>query len=150
MKNKSNYASVVLRVVVGIGFVVHGYAKLARGVSGFEKLLDHLQIPFPHLFAWVATLTEFAGGILLIAGFLVVYVSIPLIVTMLTALFSVHIRYSFSSINTVGLTSDGPQFGPPGYEINLLYIAALVALILMGSGKFSLDSMLKKSSDKGL
>lgn len=97
--------------------------------------------------AWTATVTELAGGAFLIAGFLVRYVSLPLIITMLTALFSIHVRYGFSSIQTVGLTPDGPLFGPPGYEINVLYIAALVALMLTGSGKFSLDAMLVKNMD---
>src|SRR5262245_34881806 len=49
----------------------------------------------------------------------------PLIVMMLVAMFTVHLRYGFSAINTIGLTADGPQFGPPGYEVNLLYIAGL-------------------------
>lgn len=51
---------------------------------------------------------------------------------MLVAMFTVNIRYGFSSVNTVGLTANGPQFGPPGYEINLLYIAALIALAVSG------------------
>lgn len=149
MKNRSDYASLAIRVVVGLGFAVHGYAKLSRGVSGFENLLDYLQIPFPQLLAWIATITEFAGGILLIAGLLVTYVSIPLIITMLTALFSIHIKYGFSSIRTTGLDGNGPLFGPPGYEINLLYIAALIALMLTGSGRFSLDEVFAKRETGG-
>ena len=54
--------------------------------------------------------------------------SIPLIVSMLVALFTVQLRLGFSSVNTIGLRPAGPVFGPPGDEINLLYIAALVAL----------------------
>jgi uncharacterized membrane protein YphA (DoxX/SURF4 family) len=60
-------------------------------------------------------------------------VSVPLIVMMLVAMFTVHLRYGFSAINTVGLTAEGPQFGPPGYEVNLLYIAGLLALISLRS-----------------
>ena len=57
----------------------------------------------------------------------------------LVAMFTVHVRYGFSSINTIGLTPAGPVFGPPGYEINLLYIAGLLALALIGPGALSID-----------
>jgi hypothetical protein len=63
---------------------------------------------------------------------------------MLVAMFTVHLRYGFSAINTIGLTADGPQFGPPGYEVNLLYIAGLLALILGGAGAFSIDRLLAR------
>jgi putative oxidoreductase len=42
-------------------------------------------------------------------------------------------------VNTIGLTSNGPVFGPPGYEINMLYIAALIALSLAGPTVASVD-----------
>src|SRR5439155_26995888 len=69
------------------------------------------------------------------------FVSIPLIFSMLGAMFTVHIKYGFSAVNTMGLTPEGPQLGPPGYEINLLYIAGLVALILGGAGPLSFDAL---------
>jgi hypothetical protein len=69
-------------------------------------------------------------------------VSVPLIVMMLVAMFTVHLRYGFSAINTIGLTADGPQFSPPGYEVNLLYIAGLLALILGGAGPLAIDGLL--------
>ena len=47
----------------------------------------------------------------------------------------------FSAVKTIGLTPEGPQFGPPGYEINLLYIAGLVALILGGAGPLSIEAL---------
>jgi putative oxidoreductase len=59
-------------------------------------------------------------------------------------MFTVHLRYGFSAINTIGLTADGPQFGPPGIEVNLLYIACLVALLLGGAGIFSIDRLLAR------
>ena len=60
---------------------------------------------------------------------------------MLVAMLTLHLRYGFRSINTIGLTADGPQFGPPGYEVNLLYIAGLLALILAGAGRLSIDGL---------
>ena len=50
--------------------------------------------------------------------------------------------YGFSSIKLRAVTAAGPQFGPPGYETNLLYIAALATLVLGGSGPLALDAWL--------
>lgn len=60
---------------------------------------------------------------------------------MLVAMFTVQIHYGYSSVKTIGLTPEGPLFGPPGYEINLLYIAGLVALMFSGDGKYSLRNL---------
>ena len=66
---------------------------------------------------------------------------------MLVAMFTVHLKYGFSSVNTIGLTRNGPQFGPPGYEVNLLYIAGLIALILGGAGALSIDRLLPRNEE---
>jgi putative oxidoreductase len=136
------WAPLPLRLVIGYGFLAHGWAKLGRGPAGFGKLLDQIGAPLPELTAWVSTLIEIAGGLAILAGAFVAVVSVPLIVLMLVAMFTVHLRYGFSAINTIGLTADGPQFGPPGYEVNLLYIAGLLALILAGAGPWSIDGWL--------
>ena len=81
------------------------------------------------------------------AGAFVEIVSVPLIVMMLVAMFTVHLKYGFSSVNTIGLTESGPQFGPPGYEINLLYIAGLLSLILGDAGAFSIDRLLSRKRE---
>jgi putative oxidoreductase len=133
------WALLPLRLVVGYGFLAHGIAKLTRGPAGFAKLLAMLGVPLPGLSAWMVTLLETVGGIALIIGLLVPLISIPLGISMLVAMFTIHVRYGFSAVNTVGLSATGPQFGPPGYEINLLYLAALVALSVAGSGKPSVD-----------
>ena len=128
--------------MIGYGFLAHGWAKLSRGPAGFARLLEQIGAPLPEVTAWVSTLIEVLGGLAILAGAFVAVVSIPLIAMMLVALFTVHLRYGFSAINTIGLTADGPQFGPPGIEVNLLYIAGLVALILGGAGIFSIDRRL--------
>src|SRR5262249_51623086 len=138
------WAPLPLRLVIGYGFMAHGWAKLSRGPAGFAKLLEQLGAPLPEVTAWASTLIEILGGLAILAGAFVAAVSVPLIVMMLVAMFTVHLRYGFSAINTIGLTADGPQFGPPGYEVNLLYIACLVALILGGSGPFSIDRLLAR------
>ena len=133
------WAPLPLRLAIGYGFVAHGWAKLVRGPEGFARLLEQIGAPLPDVTAWVSTFIEILGGLAIFAGAFVAVVSIPLIVMLLVAMFTVHLRYGFSAINTIGLTADGPQFGPPGYEVNLLYIAGLLALILRGADPFSID-----------
>src|SRR5215469_1097649 len=135
------WAPLPLRLIIGYGFMAHGWAKLSRGPEGFARLLEQIGAPMPEATAWVSTLIEILGGLAILAGAFVAAVSVPLIVMMLVARFTVHLRYGFSAINTIGLTADGPQFGPPGYEVNLLYIAGLLALILGGAGPFSIDGL---------
>ena len=140
----SQWVPLPLRLVIGIGFMVHGWAKLSRGPSGFAKLLTQIGAPLPDATAWVSTFVELLGGLAIFVGAFVEVVSVPLIVMMLVAMFTVHLKYGFSSINTIGLTRNGPQFGPPGYEINLLYLAGLLSLISSGAGPLSIDRLLPR------
>jgi len=132
---------VPLRIILGAGFMVHGWAKLSRGPAAFAELLKQAHVPLPLANAWLVTLLEIFGGLALLMGAFVAIVSVPLILSMLGAMFTVNIKYGFSAVNTIGLTAQGPKFGPPGYEINLLYIAGLVALILGGAGPLSIDAL---------
>ena len=141
------WAPLPLRLVIGYGFVVHGWAKLSRGPAEFAKLLDWVGAPLPGVTAWFSTLLELLGGLALFVGAFVELVSIPLIVVMLVAMFTVHLRNGFSAINTIGLTEAGPQFGPPGYEVNLLYIAGLLALTMSGAGPLSVDAWRRHGRD---
>src|SRR3954447_17446137 len=133
-----------LRLIIGFGFMAHGWAKLSRGPSGFAKLLTQIGAPLPETTAWVSTFVEILGGLAIFVGALVEVVSVPLIVMMLVAMFTVHLKYGFISINTIGLTQDWPRFGAPGYEVNLLYIAGLLSLILGGAGTLSIDRLLSR------
>ena len=123
--------------------MVHGLAKWNRGPANFGKLLHVLGVPAPVPTAWLVTLLEIFGGAAILAGVLIALVSIPLIVSMLVAMFTVHWQYGFSAINTIGLTETGPKFGPPGYEVDLLYIGSLIVLALLGPGPLSLHAWLR-------
>jgi putative oxidoreductase len=57
---------------------------------------------------------------------------------------TVHLPYGFSSIKLQAVTAAGAQFGPPGFETNLLYLACLAALVLGGSGPLAIDGLLAK------
>jgi len=136
-KGRRPWALLPLRLAIGYGFMAHGWAKLSRGPAGFAALIRHIGLPLPMITAWATTLLELLGGLAILAGAFVPLVGVPLILTMLVAMFRVHLRYGFSSIQTIGLGPDGPLFGPPGYEVNLLYVAGLLALILGGAGGLS-------------
>jgi putative oxidoreductase len=131
-------------LIVGYGFVEHGLAKIARGPESFAAILQALGVPAPHFIAWVSILTELLGGLAVLVGGLVTLASIPMAMLLLVAIFTVHLPNGFSSVKLVAVTAAGPQFGPVGYEVNLLYLACLAALVLAGVGPFSLDSFLKK------
>ena len=149
LRNKAlsgHWAPLPLRLIIGFGFMAHGWAKLSRGPSGFAKLLAQIGAPLPEATAWASTFVELLGGLAIFVGAFVEVVSVPLIVMMLVAMFTVHLRYGFSSVNTIGLTEDGPRFGPPGYEVNLLYIAGLFSLILGGAGALSIDRVLLRKA----
>ena len=143
-RSSRRWALLPLRLVVGYGFTAHGLAKWSRGPAGFGALLHQIGVPFPAASAWMVTLLEVFGGLAILAGMFVALASMPLIFSMVVAMLTVHLRYGFSSINTIGLTSSGPIFGPPGYEIDLLYIGSLIALALLGPGPIALGGWLRK------
>lgn len=136
---RQSWYAIPLRLIVGYGFIVHGYAKLARGPAGFAVILEALHVPAPTLMAWVTVAVELLGGFAILIGAFVPLASVPLVGILLVATFSVHVPYGFSSIKLQAVTAAGAQFGPPGYETSLLYIAALVALVLGGPGPLSVD-----------
>lgn len=139
----SQFAPLALRIVIGIGFIMHGWAKLDRGPDKFAGVLAWMDVPLPHAVAWLVTLVEIFGGIAILVGAFVALLSLPLIAIHLVAMFGVHWQYGFSSVHTIGLTVAGPQFGPPGFEVNLLYIAGLLAIVLGGgAGACSVDRWL--------
>lgn len=137
------WALLPLRLMIGFGFAAHGHAKLSRGPETFAVILASVGVPQPHLMAWVTSLLEFIGGISLMAGAFVLPLSLPLAVVMLTAMFSVHFQYGFSSIRLIAVTASGAKFGPIGYELNLLYIVGLLTLAMGGSGELSVDRYLR-------
>jgi putative oxidoreductase len=138
------WAPVPLRMIVGFGFMAHGYAKLSRGAEAFAGVLQALGTPAPHLMSWVTIVTELAGGAAVFVGAFVTWASIPLTVVMLVAMFTVHLRYGFSSIKLQAITSAGAKFGPPGYECALLYIVCMATLVMGGAGPLAMDGLWRK------
>lgn len=145
----SSYSPLPLRLILGFGFLFHGFPKLGSGHDGFVGMLTGIGVPAPGLMAYVVALVESLGGLALIAGAFVAIVSIPLIINMLVAMFTVHLPNGFSFMHVTGMGPEGMEFGMPGFEVNLLYIAGLAALMLMGAGALSVDDMRKGKTGGG-
>jgi putative oxidoreductase len=142
------WAAFPLRLIVGYGFIAHGYAKISRGPVHFIDTLNALEVPWPELAGWTTILVELAGGFAVLIGALIPLVSVPLAAILLVAAVTVHLPYGFSSITLQSVTKDGPQFGKPGYETSLLYLAGLATLVLGGPGPVAAEVLLDRSKEK--
>jgi putative oxidoreductase len=142
--------AIPLRLIVGYGFMEHGYAKFARGPDNFAAILHALGMPAPMLLAWTTLIVELLGGLAVFVGAFVPLASVPMAFVLLVATFTVHLPNGFSSIKLQSVTAGGAYFGQPGYETDLLYLAALAALVLGGSGPLALDRLfMRRSSEMG-
>ena len=143
------WAAIPLRLIVGYGFMEHGLAKLSKGPEAFAAILYAMGVPAPHLMAWLTILTELIGGLAVLLGAFVPLVSVPMAAVLLVAMLTVHLPYGFSSIKLLSVTAGQAQFGPPGYEVDLLYLACLAALVLGGSGPMAIDGLPRKWRKNG-
>jgi len=149
MQNRfSSWAAIPLRLIVGYGFIEHGFAKLLRGPESFTDILHAIGIPAASLMAWATILIEIFGGLAVLLGARIALVSVPMAVVLLVAIFTVHLPYGFSSIKLQAVTAAGAQFGQPGYECDLLYLACLAALVLGGSGPLAVDNRVNRRFDR--
>src|ERR1051325_7623249 len=138
---KARWAPLPLRLIVGYGFILPGYAKPARGPAPFAAVLHTLGVPLPHLLAWLTTLVELIGGTAILAGAFVPLAAVPMAIVLVTALLTIHLPYGFFSVKLVEVSASGTRFGPVGYEVILLYLAGLAALVAGGAGPLSIDEL---------
>lgn len=125
LEGYAEYNTVLLRLALGLVMVVHGYDKVG-GVSGFAGFLDSMGIPIAIVFAWIVTIVELGGGLLILAGVLTRYVSLLFAVNMAVASVLVHLPNGFS-------------VGDGGYEFTLTLFLVAIALALQGAGPLSLE-----------
>ena len=124
-------ALLILRLFLGVVFVMHGSQKLlgafgGSGIAGFAGLLAKYGIE-PHvLWAWVVAITEFVGGICILFGFLTRFWAAGLVIDMTVAVVRVHL------VNGFFWTKGGFEF------VLTLGIIALV-LLMTGPGSMSMD-----------
>ncbi len=144
-RTSKQWAPVLLRLMLGVGFFYHGWLKVftSGGHQAFAGWLGSIGVPAPEITAWLVAFAEIVGGLALIAGAFVAIASVVLIGDMVVAMFTVHLPHGFNFINITGMGKQGPVFGMPGAEVNLLYIAGLLALVIGGAGAWSLDTLLQ-------
>jgi putative oxidoreductase len=118
------------RVLVAYGFLEPALNKW-DDISAVAGWFESMGIPFPLLNTYMAASTEILGVILLTLGLLTRYISIPLIVIMIVAIFTVHLPNGFSA-------------GDNGFEIPLYYMSFLLLFVSTGAGKYSIDNFIFK------
>jgi putative oxidoreductase len=143
-----NWYAIPIRLIVGYGFMEHGYAKLARGPADFIGVLHAIGVPLSFLAGWATIAVEIVGGAMILAGALVPLAAIPMLFVLLVAIVTVHLPNGFSSIKLQSFDATGAHFGQPGYETDLLYAAGLIALCIGGVGPWSIDQFLRRNRDK--
>ena len=122
--------------------------KLDRGVEFFAAALSGLGIPAAEFMAWITIVIEILGGLAVLAGAYIRLVSVPMTIVLLVAIFKVHWQFGFSSIKFLSASAAGLQFGKPGVECDLLYLACLATLLAGGTGLLAFDSWRRSASAK--
>lgn len=125
-------APLIVRLTVGTIMAAHGWQKLVGGPGNFGQFLGQLGVPLPGLMAYVVTLVELLGGVLLILGLLSRLAALLLTINLTVAILLVKVN--------VGLIAP-PEAGA-GAELDLALIAGFLTVLLLGPGKLSLDRML--------
>ena len=129
--SNQSWGITVLRVVVGVVFLAHGWQKLFElGFHGVAGFFGGAGIPLPFVSAVIVTLVEFVGGIALILGLLTRWAAGLNGFDMIVAILVVHLKNGFMK--------------PGGYEHPLVMLAACVALVMVGPGAASVDGALAK------
>lgn len=118
------------RLAVAYGFYEPALMKWAD-ISATANWFGSMGIPFPTLNAYMAATTEMAGVVLLTLGLFTRLISLPMMVIMIVAIFTVHLPNGFSA-------------GDNGFEIPLYYLLILLIFASHGAGKFSIDYLLFK------
>jgi putative oxidoreductase len=103
--------AVPLRLIIGFGFIQHGYAKLARGPEDFISVLHAMELPVPSILGWATIMVELIGGLMILAGALIPLATVPMAVVLLVAIFTVHLPNGFSSIKLQSFDAAGAHFG---------------------------------------
>ena len=130
----ASWATIALRIPVGIIFAAHGAQKLfgwfgGYGLEGTGQWLASIGLEPGYLMALLAGGAEFFGGLALIAGLLVRPAAAVLAFTMVVAIFAVHVGNGLFMSNN-------------GYEFGLALLAASVSLAISGAGRASVDRVL--------
>lgn len=130
------FKSIVLfiaRILIAYGFYEPAMSKW-NDIGSVAGWFSSMGVPFPTVNAYMAATTEIVGVGLLVLGLFTRLISLPLIVIMLVAIFTVHLDNGFSA-------------GVNGFEIPLYYMVFLMIFVSHGAGKFSLDNIFFKKDN---
>ncbi len=119
-----------LRLILAYGFYQPAIMKL-KNFESTAEWFGSMNYPAPLLSAYLAGITEGLGVILLVVGLGTRIISIPLIIVMLVAIFTVHLPNGFAA-------------GDNGFEIPLYYLLMLFTLLIFGSGRISIDYLISR------
>lgn len=123
-------APLVLRLALGVVMTAHGIGKLQDGpAQAWGGFFDTLGIPAPAAAAWLVTVVELAGGLLLLVGLLTRVAALLLAIDMLGAILLVSMDLGLRT------TAEGP-----GADLNIGLLGCALALVLTGPGRPSLDA----------
>ena len=122
------YLALLLRVWVGTNFVAHGYPKLGKAKAQTLQWTKSLGVPT--VATYLAIILEVFGGLSLIIGFLVPIVGFCIVLEMSGAIVLKKTKMKASYI------------GQNSYEIDITYLMLAIALIVLGAGAISVDSLL--------
>lgn len=124
-----------LRIWWGWGFYVAGSEKFAN-IARTAEFFGALDIPLPHLASYLVAFVECAGGILLILGLLSRIATLPLIVTMVVALFTAHyeaIAKVWTNYTFAQVVEEPPFF----------FLLSSLLIFAFGAGALSIDYFLE-------
>jgi putative oxidoreductase len=122
----------ILRIVLGIAMFVHGWSKWQGGVDGVAGFFGGtLGIPAPALMAWVVTVVEMIGGLLLIVGFLTQIAGLLIAIDMIGAIVFAYLGRGAALIENGSVT----------WEKEAVFAAAALCLFLAGPGIWSVDDV---------
>lgn len=130
---KQQLATLILRVVFGLMFLIHGIAKFQGGISNTVGYFDSLGLPGS--LAYAIAIIELVGGLLLIVGLGTRIIGALFAVIMLGAIFSAKL--------SLGLLGDGVS---AGYELELVFLAIGVYFVLANPINLSLDEKLSQKN----
>jgi len=155
-ENLQSVALLLVRFILAYTFFAPAMMKWAD-IAATASWFEYMGIPFPLLNAYMAAGTEMAGVVLLTLGLFSRLISIPLLVTMLVAVITVHGSNGYNVISESLQWTDayinGEQvsgtvvFLQNGYENILNYVAMLLVIVSFGSGKISFDQLIKKKME---
>jgi putative oxidoreductase len=141
MTNGAAWGVLVLRIVLGVVFVMHGYLAYAvLGPRGAEGYLARMGFPAHTLLplAWYLIVVHLVGGALIIVGLWTRVAALLNIPIMASAVALLHWPQGFF-IGAVVVDTAARKAMPIGYEFTLLVLACAVAIALIGAGPFSID-----------